>query len=763
MAECEDVDFIENGADDWYTTYEHLGYETTVVKDNEFLDMNEEPNNTQLNVFSEVDCGDRFVAKEVAGVDEEQTDNFISTYGHSEDVTNDLSKHNLVLKEIITDQGLIKESYFCQECAAEYSDINDFLQEHPGIELLNEKPDDDDIEEIIQEQQPLESGGVTINQEPLIIKQEDESLDKLWDLVENTEENDEADNVDDVVEDDVDPIMSDFIRLNKTQEKDQESISDEPSSNTNEPSFSLDAKGDHYFCYECRKLFSDLKSAEEHECGNANINETTTVTNAENDADAEALLQEKDQDDLVCNYCQKLCASFDDLINHMTTCEENGLVPLDVGPETFDCDVCEKRFSNLRSLYNHQRQHRKKDDPPMPPVKCEICNTFFQTPKNLKLHMKMHNERTVKSIQEALPAGALPEYNELNQFYCEICNKSFDQRLLAIHKNMHQNVEEYNCGKCNKQFDNIRDYEMHKQMHIETKGHTSHNNTINHATSSTSLASSDNPGTDTVPNSNKKHACQYCGKEFQRPYEKVKHERVHTGEKPYNCEVCGKSFRVSYSLTLHLRTHTDIRPYVCAICNKRFKQQSVYVHHLKTHESERQYKCEECGKSFRTSVQLCGHRNSHKKPFNCTECNRPFASMYAVKVHMKTHSKNTKASKNLSNRCNLCGASYARIFALRIHMKEQHGIEMDTPNDAETSGLNKKYLDNRGAIIATTGNNMDYINEDDDDDIDMDETELANSNHDADLDETEAATQTIMPKEDIIVDDSQQIILEWLQ
>lgn len=329
------------------------------------------------------------------------------------------------------------------------------------------------------------------------------------------------------------------------------------------------------------------------------------------------------------------------------------------------------------------------------------------------------------------------------------CHSSFDQRLLNIHKNMHQNVEEYNCSKCNKQFDNIRDYEMHTQMHLETKT----KNTSNHNV--TTAASSDANGSDPSQNSNKKHACQYCGKEFQRPYEKVKHERVHTGEKPYNCEVCGKSFRVSYSLTLHLRTHTDIRPYVCAICNKRFKQQSVYVHHLKTHEAERQYKCEECGKSFRTSVQLCGHINSHKKPFNCTECNRPFASMYAVRVHMKTHNKNNKANKNLSNRCNLCGASYARTFALRIHMKEQHGIEMDSTTDLETSptALTKKYLNKPSASGTINSNeNMDFIDEEEDDNNEL------SSHQDADLDETEAATQTIMPKDDVCMTISDVIL-----
>lgn len=339
----------------------------------------------------------------------------------------------------------------------------------------------------------------------------------------------------------------------------------------------------------------------------------------------------------------------------------------------------------------------------------------------------------------------------LVNLYLNIKFYSFDQRLLAIHKNMHQNIEEYNCSKCNKQFDNSTNYEMHMQMHNETKGNSS--SSSKHIVTSPELALLAKTCSD---GSRKQYACQYCGKEFLRPYEKVKHERIHTGEKPYNCEVCGKTFRVSYSLTLHLRTHTDIRPYVCATCNKRFKQQSVYVHHLKTHVSERQYRCEECGKSFRTSVQLCGHRNSHKKPFNCTECNRPFASMYAVKVHMKTHNKDSKANKNLKNRCDLCGATYARIFALRFHLKEQHGVDVDPAQllDAEHSSVNGKELDVETAILMNAANEaqlgdehngeMNFMNDDDDD---VEDIEFNNANNS--IDETVAATQTIMSKDQV--------------
>lgn len=192
--------------------------------------------------------------------------------------------------------------------------------------------------------------------------------------------------------------------------------------------------------------------------------------------------------------------------------------------------------------------------------------------------MKIHDAQQLRSIEQALPAGAKTQYKDMNKFFCEICNKrlefmnlinfffllnflcylfySFEQNLLIIHKNMHQQSNGYNCGICNRHFENETSYDMHTQMHAE-KGSKPRKQQIK----PTDGNGADNPGG--------RFACQYCGRTFQRPFEKVRHERVHTGEKPHACEVCGKTFRVSYSLTLHLRTHTDIRPYVCATCNKR--------------------------------------------------------------------------------------------------------------------------------------------------------------------------------------------------
>ncbi|XP_053685907.1 zinc finger protein 595-like [Sabethes cyaneus] len=248
--------------------------------------------------------------------------------------------------------------------------------------------------------------------------------------------------------------------------------------------------------------------------------------------------------------------------------------------------------------------------------KCRVCKTELLSARSLKLHLKMHDRR--KS-----PAARVKLDN-----HCNLCNRSFSNR-------------------------------EHLQLHI-----LGHGEGFVQLTGINSSAGSGYP-------------CNYCGKRFKRPHEKVKHERIHTGERPYCCDICGKRFRISNCLTIHLRTHEDSRPFVCSYCKKRFKVQSAYNHHLKTHSSERNYRCSLCPKAFKTAVQLNGHKKVHTKPFSCSECSRPFGTLYAVRKHMQEHQQ---ANNKLTYGCDTCGAHYGRISALRDHRKEQHGIEPDDSN-----------------------------------------------------------------------------------
>lgn len=180
----------------------------------------------------------------------------------------------------------------------------------------------------------------------------------------------------------------------------------------------------------------------------------------------------------------------------------------------FECENCSKTYKSIVSYLNHVKTHgdiakdsikkldtivkqlKKKDEDTFDVIsvanslkfKCRVCKTIFPTQKQMRLHYAIHkNEESAK--------GRAPE-----------------------------NVaESFVCSQCNKSLKTASELEMHITAHSET----SHGSRQRPELNKSKLAVS---GKAT-------HACQYCEKEFKRPYEKVKHERVHTGAKPYSCDV----------------------------------------------------------------------------------------------------------------------------------------------------------------------------------------------------------------------------------
>ncbi|OWR45326.1 zinc finger protein 221 [Danaus plexippus plexippus] len=308
----------------------------------------------------------------------------------------------------------------------------------------------------------------------------------------------------------------------------------------------------------------------------------------------------------------------------------------------YPCSQCPVAYENSKSLCAHMKRNVSEITAAITKHECEVCNTIFPSSKSLKLHKRMHDP--VKSRPLGPQESEDGTTDNVEKFLCNVCNKLIPENYRTIHQNSHKSSNKMNCDICNKKFLSKENLEMHMGVHNLDK---------------ITIGKQDKA----LP-----YECLYCNRKFGRPHEKVKHERIHTGEKPHSCDICGKSFRVSYCLTLHMRTHTGARPYACPHCNKRFKAHSVYNHHLLTHSDVRAYKCPYCPKAFKTSVQLAGHKNSHTKPFSCQQCNRPFASLYAVRVHMEIHSR----QNSLKFSCTMCGASYARAFALKDHVRQAH-------------------------------------------------------------------------------------------
>ncbi|XP_035739180.1 zinc finger protein 595-like isoform X2 [Vespa mandarinia] len=316
------------------------------------------------------------------------------------------------------------------------------------------------------------------------------------------------------------------------------------------------------------------------------------------------------------------------------------------------CDSCDQTFATSKALQLHSKIHEGEPDSNQRVFVCTTCGTEFCSHKSLRLHSRMH--APVRARHVDAPEGTLDA-----TFTCPECGKTLSESYKEAHMSLHTG-DSVTCTVCNRKFDSADSLAMHAAVHTELSQSHSPTPPIGEVNES-------------IENQ-KPYQCQHCGRRFTRPHEKVKHERIHTGEKPHVCEVCGKTFRVSYCLTLHMRTHTGVRPYGCQHCGKRFKASSVYNHHLLTHGEERAYTCPYCPKTFKTRVQLAGHKNSHTKPFRCTECSRPFASLYAARAHIQTHKKDN----NLKFSCYICGASYGRAFALKDHLK-QHGQDTLIP------------------------------------------------------------------------------------
>ncbi|XP_032676793.1 zinc finger protein 208-like isoform X2 [Odontomachus brunneus] len=368
------------------------------------------------------------------------------------------------------------------------------------------------------------------------------------------------------------------------------------------------------------------------------------------------------------------------------------------------CEYCDQSFATPKALQLHTKVHENKADPSQKTFICTACGTEFCSHKSLRLHSRMHAPVRARHVDA-------PEGTPSATFTCPECGKIFSESYKNAHMALHTG-DSVTCAVCNRKFDSSDSLAMHAAVHTElvppqsptssvlisvsTAGETAAVTTTTLVTTTTTTVTTITTTTTTTraiatttatstltttatvtveaSESQKPYQCQHCGRRFTRPHEKVKHERIHTGEKPHACEVCGKTFRVSYCLTLHMRTHTGVRPYTCQHCGKRFKASSVYNHHMLTHGDARAYTCPYCPKTFKTRVQLAGHKNSHTKPFRCTECSRPFASLYAARSHIQTHKKDN----NLKYSCYICGASYGRAFALKDHLK-QHGQNVLAP------------------------------------------------------------------------------------
>lgn len=183
----------------------------------------------------------------------------------------------------------------------------------------------------------------------------------------------------------------------------------------------------------------------------------------------------------------------------------------------YSCPLCPAKYSNSRAVTAHIKIHNnlKPSEPDALPecFECDVCNTVFATNKSLRLHVRMHDPVKPRTLEDATDYDATAASNanaNTEMFTCDVCNKTYDVQFREMHILSHSDEPKFNCTICNRKFKNEVNLSMHFKAHQEAK-------VIPSRTEKT----------------NTPYACGYCGRQFTRPHEKVKHERIHTGEKPH--------------------------------------------------------------------------------------------------------------------------------------------------------------------------------------------------------------------------------------
>ncbi|GFT26974.1 zinc finger protein 236 [Nephila pilipes] len=287
-----------------------------------------------------------------------------------------------------------------------------------------------------------------------------------------------------------------------------------------------------------------------------------------------------------------------------TLMENDEILPPDRGA-SYKCEICQMEFDVEKQLYRHIMKIHGDDKP----NRCSQCDMSFNKKSNLLLHEAIHSksdptcpECHKKFARLASLKAHLIHHEVEENLVCAECGEEFSTQF-KLDKHMQEHLNEqamdqtFICRTCSKGFRKLCYLKEHMKIHSKLKA-SLHRRQYKR----------------NIDRSAFSHKCYFCGKQFQKPSQLVRHNRIHTGERPFKCDICERAFNQKGALLIHKVKHTGERPYDCEFCPAAFAQKGNLRNHIRrvhtlmtVENTEGVHKCELCTCVFRKLGSLNAH------------------------------------------------------------------------------------------------------------------------------------------------------------